>query len=213
MWNASGAEKIQNYNTANTGKPMKPLEVSPQLIKSCLNRERRAENQLFEQCYSLLMSICLRYEKNEEDARYMLNIGFMKVITNLERYNNDIAFGFWIRRIMVNTLIDEFRKNQRHSAVIEYNDMEEHVMQNRLVDWNTADQKFDAEELQNMVRQLPSVTQKIFNLFAIDGYSHKEIAEMLLMPEGTTKWHVSKARRILMELLNMKLKDSKVYLK
>jgi len=147
------------------------------------------------------MSVCLRYEKNEEDARYMLNVGFMKIVTNLTKFTDDMTFDYWMRRIMINTLIDEYRRKKKvseHFVNTEF-DSTEHVTS--LTSWNQADLNFQAEELEIMIQQLPADTQKVFNLFAIDGYSHKEIADYMSMPVGTSKWHVSKARDILGKLI------------
>ncbi len=180
------------------------LDVSKELLIQCLKKDRRAQNMLYEKCFGILMSIGLRYEKNEEDARFMVNIGFMKIITKLNKYHFDVEFEYWIRRIMINTMIDEYRKNKRRNEVIKYNDLENTYMRNQVSVLNKADDQFNAEELQLMIRLLPTDTQKVFNLFAIDGYSHKEISEMMKIPVGTSKWHVSKAREILVKMIERK---------
>lgn len=171
-----------------------------ELLEKCLNQDRRAQYQLYRNCYSILMSICSRYEKNKEDAESLLNLGFLKVVTKIDKYNPDIPFEAWIRRIMINTIIDEFRKNKKQNDTIEYTNFEDQHY-NKSIDYNEADKQFDAEELEKMLRKLPTVSQKVFNLHVIDGYSHKEIGDMLNISVGTSKWHVANARKILKEMI------------
>lgn len=131
----------------------------------------------------------------------MVNEGFLKIVNNLPGYSADTPFEAWIRRIMINTLIDDFRKNRKVYELIENQDFTDHTNHEGLVDFNTADLQFDADQLEAMVRSLPPMSQKVFNLFAIDGYGHLEIGELLGISEGTSKWHLSFARQRLRELL------------
>lgn len=147
------------------------------------------------------MSICSRYEKNRDDAEALLNQGFLKIVTKLNLYNPDVPFEAWIRRIMINTVIDEFRKNKKQNDTIEYTNFEDQHY-NLSVDMNDAAKKFDAEELEIMLQKLPKVSQKVFNLHVLDGYSHKEIGEMLNISVGTSKWHVSNARNLLKKMIH-----------
>ena len=174
--------------------------IDKSLLEDCRNNKRRAQFELYRKCYGILMSICLRYEKNSMDAEEILNMGFLKIVTKLDKYTDNIPFEAWIRRIMINTIIDEFRKNKKEKEALEYTDFNG-VHENKSVTQNEADLMYDAEELQIMIRQLPNVTQKVFNMHVIDGFSHKEIAEELSMSVGTSKWHVSNARKILRDLL------------
>ena len=155
------------------------------------------------------MSVCLRYKVDKDAAKSSVNAGFLKILNNLDRYNPEIPFGAWIRRIMINHVIDEFRKNRKVQELIEYTDFSEKQMPN-LIDYNEADKAFDASDLESMIKSLPPVTQKVFNLFAIDGYSHQEIGKMLRISDGTSKWHVSSARKKLQELINQKMNSQKV---
>ena len=106
---------------------------------------------------------------------------------------------------MINTIIDEFRKNKKERETIEYNNFERVEDYDSYIDFNAADLQFDAAELEFMVKQLPEMSQKVFNLFAIDGYSHKEISKMLGMSTGTSKWHVAYARKELKQMIHKKL--------
>lgn len=181
------------------------MEVKVELLQKCINDNRKAQYELYRQCYSVLMSVCYRYEKNKEDAESLLNQAFMKILTNLHQYNTAVPFEAWIRRITINTCIDEYRKNKR--SQLDY--VEEPTLKASMwqMDYNHADQNFDAEELTQLIKQLPPLSQKVFNLYIIDGYSHKEISKQLSMSEGTSKWHLNNARKKLKAMLQKMLNN------
>jgi RNA polymerase sigma-70 factor (ECF subfamily) len=129
----------------------------------------------------------------------VLNNVFFKILKNLKNYDPNIPFEAWIRRIAINTQIDEFRKKSR--SQIEYHEAPMQLANLTMMDYNEADKMFDAEELEIMIRTLPPTSQKVFNLYVIDGYNHKEIGEQLNISEGTSKWHLSSARAKLKELM------------
>lgn len=185
------------------------MAINPTLIKDCAKGDRKAQFQLYRSCFGLLMSVCLRYRKNQEDATEILNVGFMKILTNLDKYKDHIPFEAWSRRIMINTLIDDFRKNRKVKELIESTDFEHEKIYNDSVDYNEADLQFDAEDLQAIINQLPPMSGKVFNLFAIDGYSHKEIGSMLGISDGTSKWHLSFARKKLQGMVKDAMKSTK----
>lgn len=169
-----------------------------QLIKGCIKEDRRSQNALYKLYFPLMSSIALRYTNNEDDALQKLNGGFLKVLQNTEKYDSQYALATWIRNIMVNHLIDEFRKEKKYIASIHLSDYEGVSM---AVDYNEGELKLEEDELRMMLSRLPEVTKKVFNMFAIDGYKHREIADYLNISEGTSKWHVSDARRRLKEML------------
>lgn len=175
--------------------------INNQLLHDASNGDRRAQFQLYKSCFSILMGVCMRYRRSEEDAVAMVNEGFLKIVNNLPRYSAETPFEAWIRRIMINTLIDDFRKNRKVHELIENQDFTDTNNHDGLVDFNTADLHFEAGQLEAMIRSLPPMSQKVFNLFAIDGYGHLEIAELLGISEGTSKWHLSFARQRLREML------------
>jgi len=156
------------------------------------------------------MSVCVRYKKDHDEAAASVNEGFLKILNNLDKYDSKVPFEAWIKRIMINHVIDEFRKNRKVQELIEYADFSERNEKDDPVDYNEADILFDAGDIEEMIKTLPPVTQKVFNLFAIDGYAHKEIAEFLKMSEGTSKWHLNSARKKLKDLLNKNVNSQKV---
>ncbi|MBC8048010.1 MAG: RNA polymerase sigma factor [Fimbriimonadaceae bacterium] len=179
------------------------MTIEPALLKKCASGERQAQNKLYKQSFSLLMGVCSRYTKNKDDAMALLNLGFCKILMHADKYKEHIPPELWMRRVMINTAIDEFRKNKNYNEQTQLKDFSDHSVELSYDDSeaNLYDAKIESERLQQMLNELPNITGKVFNLFAIDGYSHKEIAELLGMSEGTSKWHVNNARTLLKQML------------
>ncbi len=175
------------------------MEISQELIESCIKRNNRAEYQLYKLTYSYLMSICIRYTRNENRAKEVLNIGFLRILSNLDKYKSEMPFKAWIRKIMINTLINEYKKEKVHHAHIAY--IENYYDSSNYAEINEAITRINSEEIYAFIAQLPSATKQVFNLYFIDGFKHKEIAEMLEISEGTSKWHLNSAKEKLKELL------------
>ncbi|MCC6371797.1 MAG: sigma-70 family RNA polymerase sigma factor [Bacteroidia bacterium] len=176
------------------------MDIQQKLIELCIKGERRAEYELFKATYSYLISICLRYTRNEEKAKEILNIGFYKILTNLKKYNPEIPFKPWARRVMINTLINEYKKEKIHYQNVHY--VDDYIETEKHSEINEALPRLDADRLYQFIAQLPPASQQVFNLYFIDGYKHREIAEMLNISEGTSKWHLNWAREKLKEMLN-----------
>ena len=143
------------------------------------------------------MNVCRRYAKNLEEAKSLVNEGMLKVFQYLHTYNPDLCFGGWVRRIMVNTAIDHFRKVKAYEQ--RFQDLEG-------VDYSqdylpTVIDDISAEELLILVQQLPPAYRIVFSLFAVEEYTHKEIAEKLGISEGTSKSNYAKARAKLQKAL------------
>jgi len=173
------------------------MNIQPQLISLCIKRDRKAEYELYKLSYSYLMSICMRYSKDRDSASEALNIGYLKILKNLNVYKPEIPFKVWIRRIMVNTLIDEYRKIKRERERLQY--VDEYFETSSYADVNEALSVLNCKQIFKEINKLPESTKKVFNLFVIDGYSHKEIGEMLNISEGTSKWYLNAARQLLKE--------------
>ena len=183
--------------------------INNELIKACIKQDRRAQNMLYKETYARLMNICRRYARNSEEARELFTIGFLKILSNLEKYQTQMPFESWISRVMINSIIDEHRKhlsfNQHHQFV----DGEELEFQNE-ADINDYEKQMSTEQALSMLKHLPEATRKVFALFAIYKYTHKEIAAVLSISENTSKWHVSDARKKLMKELSGIFKQEKV---
>lgn len=183
--------------------------VSEEILKACIKRERKAQFELFKLCYGFLMAICRRYYSNKEDAEEVLNKGFLKILNNLKKYRAEVPFKLWIRRIMINTIIDEFRKNKKYYEKMDFNATDGH-QEFESSQLNLGEMKLDAEYLLDLLDKLPDMSKKVFSLYAIDGFKHSEIAEKLEISEGTSKWHVSNARSILKEFLTQTEKKTAI---
>ena len=181
---------------------MKPTN----LLKDCIKGKRRAQFDLYKQCYPILMRVCRRYRKNEDEVAAMVNEGFLKILNNLKKYDPKTPFEAWIKRIMINTLIDDFRKNRKEKENTIYAETQKLVVLGKALDYNEADRYFDAEHIKNIIHQLPVINKQIFNLHAIDGFSHKEIAAQFGFSEGTSKWYLSNARQQIKALLKKEMK-------
>ena len=184
------------------------MNIELDLITACINRERRAEYELYKLTYSYLMSICIRYTNNREEAEEVLNTGFLKILNNLTKYRTEIPFKIWMRKVMVNTLIDAYRKEKSRNEQIKY--VEKYIETSDFSDVNSALTKMNTEQIYTMIKKLPPMSQKVFNLYAIDGFAHKEIAEMLDMSEGTSKWHLSFSRQQLKEMITKMVPQKKI---
>jgi RNA polymerase sigma-70 factor (ECF subfamily) len=158
------------------------------LIEACIKQERWAQKLLYEEHYGSLMSVCLRYASNEEDALDMLHEGFIKIFLHLEKYQLDTSLGAWMRRIMVNNCIDHYRKMARRRT----EDLEQ-AYQLQSTDADAISQ-YTEKEILIAVQKLPSAYRTIFNLYVIEGFSHREISEQLHITESTSRSNLVKAR-------------------
>lgn len=178
------------------------MQIDSVILKECVRNNRKAQKALYEYCFRMLMPVCYRYHINEEDARSSLNIAFLKIIQSLSNVDlEEINFNAWAKRITINTLIDEYRKqklqNERYHK--KETDYELDIHAKRIS--NTAESSFGYEHILKLLSEIPSVSAKVFELYIIDGYTHKEIGELLEISEGTSKWHLSSARKLLRDKL------------
>ena len=184
------------------------MNIELDLITACINRERKAEFEMYRLTYGYLMGISYRYVNSREEAQELVNIGFLKILSNLEKYRPEVPFKSWIRKVMINVVIDEYRKEKRHNENITY--VEEYHETEKFSEVNTAMTKMNVEQIHALITQLPPVSRKVFNLFVIDGYSHKEIGGMLNISQGTSKWHLNFSRTKLKEMITNLISPLKV---
>ncbi len=144
------------------------------------------------------MNISLRYKKNEDDAAFLVNEAFLKILSGIDKIDVNKSLLPWMKRIMVNTAIDDFRKNKKHAQTFAHTSEEFEEIGTTAVEEHLEFES--AEFFQSLLNQLPNATNHVFNLFAIDGYTHKEVADMLSISIETSKWHVKQARKRLKEL-------------
>jgi RNA polymerase sigma-70 factor (ECF subfamily) len=172
-----------------------------QLISLCLKQDRKAENALYKYCFTKLMPICYKYYKSKDDSLEQLNKSYLKILNNLPKYDESKSFDAWIKTIAVNTIIDEFRVNNKKNAIFIDREFEEINLDYHPFNLNEAEAKLTADDIQIYIKQLPDSSKMVFNLFVVDGFNHKEIGEKLGINEGTSKWHLNNARKILKKKL------------
>lgn len=164
-------------------------------IKACARKERWAQKKLYEENYSSMMGVCLRYANNEDDAMDILHEGFIKVFKNISKYQVGTSLSAWIRRIMVNTAIDFYRKSIRRRT----EDLE-HAYDVGSADVDAISQCSE-KEIMEAVQKLSPAYRTVFNLYVVEGYSHKEIGDLLGITESTSRSNLVKARGKLKLLL------------
>jgi RNA polymerase sigma factor (sigma-70 family) len=169
-----------------------------ELVRGCIVNDRRAQEQLYKQFYGPMASICMRYTRNQHDAIEVLHNGFLKVYKNAARFDASKASLYtWIRTIMIHTAIDFIRQKARWYAP--HGELEKAEAAG--IDAEAV-HRMSAQELLKLVQQLPPATQTVFNLYVVEGYTHKEIGGLLGISDGTSKWHLSEARKQLQKLVS-----------
>jgi RNA polymerase sigma factor (sigma-70 family) len=174
------------------------MNIPPELIEACRKQERKAEYELYRVTFSYLMSICIRYTRQQEKAREVLNIGFYRILKSMDKFQPDAPFKPWARRIMINTLINEHKKEKVHYGNIEYVD---NYSDSDYTELTSDLERADGEQIYRFIALLPAASQQVFNLYCVDGYKHREIADLLGISEGTSKWHLNFAKNRLREML------------
>ncbi|MFL5741532.1 MAG: RNA polymerase sigma factor [Flavisolibacter sp.] len=169
------------------------------LIKGCTLNDRRAQELLYKHYCQSMLAICISYSKNEADAVEILQDGFLKIFQQIQRYDSSKSSLYtWMRTIMVRTAIDFLRKSKQAPHAIEWEEQHDPAID------ADALQQMSAQEILHLLHQLPETTRAVFNLYITEGYSHREVGELLAISEGTSKWHLSEARKYLMDSLKMK---------
>ena len=166
-----------------------------QLINGCLRQDRKSQKMLYKAFYGFSMGICLRYAGNRDQAAEVMNQGFFKVFTRIESYDFDKPFKAWLGKIMINTSIDYYRANLKMAYAEDLDKAE------NMTDGELPDRNLSYNDLLAMVQQLPTAYRTVFNLFAIEGYNHKEIAEMLDIEESTSRSQYTRAKAMLEDIL------------
>lgn len=179
-------------------KDLRKEESYTEIINGCKNNNRNTQEILYKDYYKSMMSLCMRYTKNEADAVEVLNTGFMKVFTNISKYDAGKASLYtWISTIVINTCLDFIKSKASRQ---QYLSLDENVEVEIPADVVS---KITTRELIKLVRELPPATQAVFNLYAIEGYPHKDIGKLLGISEGTSKWHLSEAKKSLQQMIQI----------
>jgi|ERR1017187_3718581 RNA polymerase sigma-70 factor (ECF subfamily) len=174
-----------------------------ELIEGCLKGKEKYYKMLYDNHYGKMFNVCLRYARDREEAQDILQEGYIRVFKNLHQYDFKGSFEGWIKRVIVTTAINYYRKNNLRS-ITDYVDSDNLLtMENNnvVIDENNSMNQLEAKDLLSIIQQLPPVYKMVFNLNAIEGYSHKEISNMMGITESTSRSNLSKARAKLQEMV------------
>lgn len=165
------------------------------LIQGCRKEDRLAQRMLYERYFGKMMGIAMRYTRHQEEAIDILNTAFLKVFTSLDKYQDQSNLAGWIAKIVFNTAIDHVRRHARYKDVMDFEVERDASVGNLSLDY------LQAEDLYKLIQKLPTSSRTVFNLYVIEGYQHKEVAEILGITVGTSKWHLANARKELQRMI------------
>jgi RNA polymerase sigma factor (sigma-70 family) len=166
------------------------------LIDGCIANNRKAQELLYRQLYDFAMTIAMRYSRDEMDAADILSHAFVKVFKSIRQYDaSKGSFHAWLKRIVVNEGLDHVKSRNRFESPVELEQAEEVPIDQSVIEQMTAG------DILQLVQKLPPATHAVFVMYAVEGYNHREIAERLQISEGTSKWHLSEARKRLQAML------------
>ena len=166
-----------------------------QLIKKCCQRDRKAQRELYARYAPAMLMVCMRYSKNKDDAEDILQDAFIKIFNSISSFKQQSTLGYWIKRIVVNTALNFQRSKLYLFPMVDLDSVSD-------MSWNEDTiSNYSLNELLSMIQNLPFGCQVIFNLYAIEGYKHQEIADMLDISVGTSKSQFARARTLLKQMV------------
>ncbi len=172
-----------------------PTSTDEKLRQGCLERHPLAQKYLYQRYFGRLLGIAMRYTSDRDEAVGVLNQAFLKIFTNMDQYSGVGSFAGWMAKVVLHTAIDHVRSQVTYRRAIDFHTEADGRVLNEGLD------QLQAEDIFRLIQQLPPATRTVFSLYVVDGYKHSEIAEMLDIDEGTSKWHLFQARRLLQERL------------
>ena len=187
------------------------MNPSRELLEKCRKDDRKAHYDLYRECFQHIYAICRRYYINKDDCMSALNMIFYKMVKNISSYlikTKEVPFELWTRRIAINYIIDEFRKNSNYKKLIESTEVSNY--ENNLLIEDEIDGSIDKEKIIEAVDQLPEMNKAVFNLYVIDGYKHEEIGKLLGISSSTSKVHLHRAKKALRSLIDEIRKNDRI---
>lgn len=173
-----------------------PEERNTLLIKGCIAKDPKSQKALFDTFAPTMYAICYRYAKNPDQAKDLLQDGFIKVFTKLGEFKFEGSFEGWLKRIFINHALEYIRKEMRQPDKVNLDDV--HDLASDTLQFH----ELDSKKILAQIQKLPTGYRTVINLFIIEGYSHKEIAEMLGISESTSKTQLHKGRHMLQKLIS-----------
>jgi RNA polymerase sigma-70 factor (ECF subfamily) len=174
------------------------FEDEKKLVKACVKGNEKAQFVFYKRFYGKMMAVCQRYARDDDEAKDIFHEAMMKVYKNLEKYQFNGSLEGWIRRIMVNTAIDWYRKNKNTFG---FTDDEQQIEDTNIAIDDMVNSDFNVQDIMKAIQKLSPAYKAVFNLYVVEGYSHKEIADMLNINIGTSKSNLAKAKHKLQKLL------------
>ncbi len=169
-----------------------------ELIEGCRKKDRLAQEYLYRRYYGKMMSVAMRYSGNQDEALDILNTALLKVFNGIEKFKHhkQSSFSGWVATIVRNTAIDHIRRHTNYHNRMDFNIEKEPAISNMALE------HLLEEDLFKIIQKLPKASRTVFSMYAIDGYKHREIAEILNISEGTSKWHFANAKKELQRLIS-----------
>ena len=181
---------------------MENKEHLKEIISGCIQKDRRSQEELFRLFYGKMLGVCMRYARDRDTAEEMLQEGFIKVFDKLEGFDYKGSFEGWMRRIIANTAIDQLRKSKKDPLLTDNDEDFKLGAENPVVEKEEVEAlEIRAEMAMNAIQELSPAYRAVFNLYVMEEYTHKEIAEILGISEGTSKSNLAKAKMNLQKIL------------
>lgn len=165
-----------------------------ELVEGCLKNDRKTQEVLYRKHFSVMMNMCMRYTKDRDQAMEIVNDGFLKVFKKIDKFSFKGSLEGWIRRLVFHSLSDYFKKNSKYLQFLVFEERETAYQSTQL-------ERMYVEDILKMVEYLPPASKRVFQLYAIDGYTHVEISKNIGISVGTSKWHLASARTKLKQVL------------
>ncbi|MDQ3016159.1 MAG: RNA polymerase sigma factor [Bacteroidota bacterium] len=166
-----------------------------EIISGCVRNDRKSQEQMYKRYFHTMMTMCMKYTKDEDKALLILNDGFLKVFQKIGTFRSEGSLEGWIRRLIYHTLADFYKKENTYIKFIQFEFPAEKQTQ------STPSDPLELQDLISLLDKIPERSSAVFRLFAIEGYSHEEISDMMQISTGTSKWHLSHARERLRSLI------------
>lgn len=183
--------------------PSNYIPPETDLIKGCIDRDPQMQRLLYQRFSEKMYAVCIRYSENRDDANDIMQEGFIKVYSNLNKFRAEGSFEGWVRRIFINTAIEHYRKKVKLYNVTE---VQENTIEDK--ELNALD-SLATKDILKIVNELSPGYKIVFNMHVIEGYSHKEIADLLGITEGTSKSQLARAKGVLKKIIETKISTSK----
>jgi RNA polymerase sigma-70 factor (ECF subfamily) len=195
---------IENiFQLKNDSNVVKETGIDNSILDKCAQNDRKAQELVYRKYFDSMIRMCQRYTQDEDELITIVNDGFLKVFKKIDQFERKGSFEGWIRRCVFTSLSDFFRKKKEGIYFMEVPDNKSEV--------STALDKMYFEDIVNHIQKLPDNTKNVFIKYCIEGYNHKEIAEIMNMSEGNSKWHLHQAKKMLQNFITQDNDFSKSY--